>query len=168
VAEVLARPTYACADVVLNVQGDEPFVPAEAIRGALRRVIEGDPIGTAAAPLPPEQAGDPHRVKVAIDRNGHAVSFSRAPLLAGEGASSEYLQHVGVYAYARGALLDWIRLKPVQAEATERLEQLRPLAHGMLIGVALLSQPALPGIDTEEDLRNAEAYVSGQEREVSV
>src|SRR6185503_8036584 len=119
VAEVLAHPMYADADVVLNVQGDEPFVPEAAIRGALKRVMHGDSVGTAAAPLPAERVADPDRVKVAVDRNGHAVSFSRAPLPAGEGASCEYLHHVGVYAYTRGALQDWIRLKPVPAEARE-------------------------------------------------
>ncbi len=106
VAEVLARPSYAHADLVLNLQGDEPLVPADAVRGALARVTNGDAIGTAAAPLPPERAADPNRVKVTIDRNGRAVGFSRAPLPAGEGASCEYLQHIGVYAYTRRALLD--------------------------------------------------------------
>jgi 3-deoxy-manno-octulosonate cytidylyltransferase (CMP-KDO synthetase) len=153
---------------VLNVQGDEPFMPEAAILGALKRVTEGDPLGTAAGPLPPEQVGDPNRVKVAVDRNGHAVSFSRAPLPPAEGALCESLHHLGVYAYTREALFDWIRLTPVPAEATERLEQLRPLAHGMSIGVAVLSEPVAPGIDTEEDLRHAEAHISGQEREVNV
>src|SRR5204863_3991622 len=80
IAEVLARPEYAGIDLVVNVQGDEPFVPEAAIRGALDRVLGGDPIGTAAVPIPPERAGDPNRVKVTIDRNRHAIRFSRAPL----------------------------------------------------------------------------------------
>jgi 3-deoxy-manno-octulosonate cytidylyltransferase (CMP-KDO synthetase) len=167
VAEVITRGRYAGADIVVNVQGDEPFIPAEAVRGALARVFEGDPVGTAAAPLPPERVGHRDRVKVMIDRDGHAVRFSRAPLPSGEGVSSEYLQHIGVYAYTRSALLDWVRSPPVVAETTERLEQLRPLAHGMRIGVALIEGEAPAGIDTEDDLRSAEAYLLAQERGVN-
>ena len=167
IAEVLARAEYAKIDVVLNVQGDEPFVSEAAVRGALQRVEEGDQIGTAAVPIPPERAADPNRVKVVIDRNGRAIRFSRAPLLSSEGASSEYLQHIGVYAYTRRALLDWVRLVPVPDELSERLEQLRPLAHGMRLGVHVINEEALPGIDTEEDLATAEAHLSGREREVT-
>jgi 3-deoxy-manno-octulosonate cytidylyltransferase (CMP-KDO synthetase) len=167
IAEVLARPEYAGVDVVLNVQGDEPFVSAAAVRGALQRVRTGDSIGTAAVPIPPERAGDPNRVKVTIDRNGHATRFSRAPLPSAEGVPSEYLQHVGVYAYSRRALLDWVRLAPVAEEITERLEQLRPLAYGMRLGVHVISDEAFPGIDTEEDLVNAEAHLTGRGREVT-
>ncbi len=167
VAEVLARAAYAHADVILNIQGDEPFIPTRAVHGALARIARGDPIGTAAAPLAPERVNDPHRVKVAIDVHGHATGFSRAPLPAGEGASSEYLQHVGVYAYTRKALLDWVRWTPVTEEENERLEQLRPLGHGVCIGVAVLAEEVPPGIDTEDDLRNAEAWLANQEREVN-
>ncbi|MBI4500858.1 MAG: 3-deoxy-manno-octulosonate cytidylyltransferase [Gemmatimonadetes bacterium] len=157
VAEVVSRPQYREVDVVLNVQGDEPFLPPEAVRGALGRVVAGDPIGTAAAPLPPEKAGDPHRVKVAVDETGHAVAFSRAPLPAGKGASTAYLQHLGIYAYTRPALFAWVRSQPVAEENVERLEQLRPLKYGTRIGVALLHEEAPAGIDTEDDLANAEA-----------
>ena len=130
------------------------------------RVLAGDAVGTAAAPLAPEQASDPNRVKVTVTTAGRAIEFSRAPLPAGDGASCEYLQHVGVYAYTRAALLDWVRRTPVPEEAVERLEQLRPLRHGMVIGVAILDHEAPPGIDTAEDLRNAEAYAGAPEWEV--
>ena len=166
IAEVLRRPAYADADVVLNIQGDEPFVPAAAVSGALERVTRGDPIGTAAAPLAPERAADPNRVKVALDDHGHAVGFSRSPLSSGLARGARYLQHIGVYAYTRGALLQWVATPAVPEERAERLEQLRPLALGTRIGVALLSEEAPAGIDTEEDLRNAENYLQGQ-REVN-
>jgi len=164
VAEVLERPEYADVDIVLNVQGDEPFIPAAAVRGALERVTRGDAIGTAAAVLAPERAGDPNRVKVTVDRNGHAVSFSRPPLPAGEGVLSAYLQHLGVYAYTRAALLDWVRSDSTPGELAERLEQLRPMSRGVKIGVAVLDGEAPPGIDTEEDLREAESYLTRQNR----
>lgn len=150
VAEVILRPEYAGFDLVLNVQGDEPFVPSEAVHGALARVVSGDAIGTAAAPLAPEHASDPNRVKVSVDGNGHAVTFSRSPV------PSSY-HHIGAYAYRRDALLAWVRARPVPEEVVESLEQLRPLALGMTIGVAILDEETSPGIDTEDDLALAEA-----------
>ncbi len=78
-----------------------------------------------------------------------------------------YHQHVGVYAYTREALDRWIRLAPVPEERWERLEQLRPLLHGIPIGVALFPGPAAPGVDTADDLRYAEAQLTRQLREVS-
>ena len=166
IAEVLAGQAYADADVVLNLQGDEPFVPAAAVYGALERVSRGDPIGTAAAPLAPERVSDPNRVKVAVDANGHAVKFSRSALPSGRGSGPAYLQHIGVYAYTRSALLQWAGAPVVPAERAERLEQLRPLAMGTSIGVALLTGEVPAGIDTEEDLLNAENYLQAQ-REVN-
>ena len=78
VAEVAELPEYAGHDVIVNVQGDEPFLPRAALAGALGRVTAGDDIGTAAAPLPAENAADPARVKVVADREGRALYFSRA------------------------------------------------------------------------------------------
>ena len=72
-----------------------------------------------------------------------------------------------VYAYTREALGRWVRLPPVPEERWERLEQLRPLLHGLPIGVALFDGPAAPGVDTAEDLRHAEAQLSRQLRGVS-
>jgi 3-deoxy-D-manno-octulosonate cytidylyltransferase len=166
VAEVVSRPGYSNVEVVLNLQGDEPFVPPEAIWGAVDRVLSGDAVGTAAAPLACDRASDPNRVKVSVTAGGRAMGFSRTPLPAGDGATCEYLQHVGVYAYTRQALLEWVGREPVREEMVERLEQLRPLKHGVQIGVAVLDREAPPGVDTEEDLRNAEAYLSATGREV--
>ncbi|HXW96208.1 MAG TPA: 3-deoxy-manno-octulosonate cytidylyltransferase [Gemmatimonadales bacterium] len=167
VAEVAALPEFAGCDVVANIQGDEPFLPGPALAGALRRVEQGDEVGTAAAPLAPDQAGDPDRVKVIADARGRALYFSRAAIpyrrdrnVSGQGL---YWQHLGVYAYRRDALERWTRLAPVPAEEAERLEQLRALYHGMRVGVAQLGEPAEPGVDTPEDLRRAEAHWLEQE-----
>ena len=156
VAEVAMRPRYADCDVILNIQGDEPFLPAAAARGALVRVRQGDPIGTAAAPLEPGCAADPNRVKVVVSDTGHALAFSRAALA----PAPVCRQHVGVYAYTRGALFRWVSAPPGRAEQVERLEQLRPLGLGIPIGVSLLAEGVAPGIDTEDDLQLAEAYLS--------
>src|SRR5262249_22978096 len=80
VAEVAELPEYEQHDVVVNVQGDEPFLPREALEGALARVASGDDVGTAAAPLEAEVADDPSRVKVVADAAGRALYFSRAPI----------------------------------------------------------------------------------------
>ena len=74
-------------------------------------------------------------------------------------AAPAYWQHLGVYAFRPAALARWIALAPTGPELAEKLEQLRPLGHVMTIGVARLAEPALPGIDTEDDLRRAEAYL---------
>ena len=169
VAEVVGSKSFSSFDVVLNVQGDEPLVAPAALQGALARVRSGDPIGTAAGDLAGALAADPNRVKVVTDPRGRAVYFSRAPIPFDRDGTSAviYHQHVGVYAYTRDALDRWVRLAPVPEERWERLEQLRPLLHGIAIGVALFSGPAAPGVDTADDLRYAEAQLTRQLREVS-
>src|SRR4029453_5196685 len=103
------------------------------------------------------------------DENGRALYFSRAPIPfareAGSAASPGlYWQHLGVYACRRPALERWVRLKPPPAELAERLEQLRALHYGMVIGGARLERPAHPGVDTPDDLRRAEAHWVAQQR----
>jgi 3-deoxy-manno-octulosonate cytidylyltransferase (CMP-KDO synthetase) len=162
VAEAAARSEYAAFDTIVNIQGDEPFLPREALAGALARVREGDDIGTAAAPLDPALVGDPSRVKVVTDARGRALYFSRSAIPyrreAGDAADGLYWQHLGIYAFTRAALTQWVTLPPAAAEQAERLEQLRALHFGLTIGVARLQEPVLPGVDTADDLRRAEAH----------
>ncbi len=162
VAEVASRPEFAGADVVVNVQGDEPFLSRAALAGALERVRGGDDIGTAAAPLDPALSPDPARVKVVTDSRGRALYFSRAAIPhrrePTDPAAGLYWQHLGIYAYTREALGRWVAAEPSPAELAERLEQLRALHHGLRIGVALLAEPVEPGVDTPDDLRRAEAH----------
>ena len=169
VAEVVGSKSFSSYDVVLNVQGDEPLVAPAALHGAVARVRRGAPIGTAAGDLERALAGDPNRVKVVTDTGGRAVYFSRAPIPFDRDGTGDviYHQHVGVYAYTREALERWIRLAPVPEERWERLEQLRPLLHGIPIGVALFSGPAAPGVDTADDLRYAEIQLTRHLKEVS-
>ena len=162
VAEVAARPEFAGFDMIANIQGDEPFLDGEALRGAIARVRGGDDVGTAAAPLEPSQAGDPARVKVVTDLAGRALWFSRAAIPFRRDADAPtaglYWQHIGLYVYTRAALARWVTLPPTVAEQAEKLEQLRALEHGMSIGVARLGAGALPGIDTVEDLTRAQTH----------
>jgi 3-deoxy-manno-octulosonate cytidylyltransferase (CMP-KDO synthetase) len=162
VAEVAGRTEFSAFDVIVNIQGDEPFITREAIAGALARVEQGDEIGTAAAPLQPALASDPSRVKVVTDAGGRALYFSRAAIPhrreLNDSTDVLYWQHVGIYAYTPAALRKWVSLPPCPAEQAERLEQLRAVYHGLAIGVARLEEPALPGVDTADDLRRAEAH----------
>jgi 3-deoxy-manno-octulosonate cytidylyltransferase (CMP-KDO synthetase) len=162
VAEVAARAEFAGFDAVVNVQGDEPFLAREALSGSIEQVERGADIGTAAAPLDPALAGDPARVKVVTDAAGRALYFSRAVIPyrreASETGPGLYWQHLGIYAFSRDALRRWSRLEPSPAEVAERLEQLRALHHGLTIGVARLTEPVEPGVDTIDDLRRAEAH----------
>jgi 3-deoxy-manno-octulosonate cytidylyltransferase (CMP-KDO synthetase) len=162
VAEVAGRAEFAGFDTIVNIQGDEPFLSRDALAGALARVEQGDDVGTAAVPLDPALADDPSRVKVVTDARGRALYFSRAVIPHRRELSDPgdglYWQHLGIYAYTRGALIRWVSLPACAAEQAERLEQLRALHHGLTIGVARLDEPALPGIDTADDLRRAEAH----------
>jgi 3-deoxy-manno-octulosonate cytidylyltransferase (CMP-KDO synthetase) len=165
VAEVAALAEHAEFDVILNVQGDEPFVTAEALHGAVQQVAEGRAeIGTVAAVASQDVLARPDVVKVVRDNNGLALYFSRAPIpFLRDAADTEIQaplvrQHVGVYAYSPAALRAWVQLSPHPLELVERLEQLRPLAHGFRIAVADVAAAPAGGIDTEEDLVRANAH----------
>lgn len=163
VAEVARRPEYAVYDIIVNVQGDEPFLSADAVRGAIAQVRGGAfEIGTTAVPAPPEILLNPAAVKVVTDDAGRALYFSRAPIPwlrdDNDRAVRDQLVrlHLGLYAYTRGALAAWVALPPHPLEIAERLEQLRPMAAGRAIGVAVSTEvPPMGGIDTEEDLMRA-------------
>ena len=162
IAEVARMNRYRDYDAIVNVQGDEPFVSRQALLGALRVVTDGQhPIGTAAVLATPEILADPNVVKVVAGDDGRALYFSRAPIPYLRSRDDAELQrayvwqHIGIYVYTPEALSRWVRLPANPLEQIERLEQLRPLAAGMSIGVALVDEPLRPGIDTEEDLERA-------------
>jgi 3-deoxy-manno-octulosonate cytidylyltransferase (CMP-KDO synthetase) len=159
VAEVAARAEYSGYDVIVNVQGDEPFLAAAAFSGAVLMVdARGFALGTAAAPVSAGALGDPNVVKVVAADDGRALYFSRAPIPflrdAADARARDTLvrQHIGIYAYEREALSRWVSLEQHPLERVERLEQLRPLAAGLAMGVAMIDEPAPRGIDTEADL----------------
>jgi 3-deoxy-manno-octulosonate cytidylyltransferase (CMP-KDO synthetase) len=162
IAEVALRREYADYDVIVNVQGDEPFVPRSAITGAVRMVTSGRfPLGTAAVRASASVLRDPNVVKVVAAADGRAMYFSRAPipfLRDEEDAAIQrplIWQHIGVYAYASSALQNWVSLPATPLEEIERLEQLRPLVAGIPMGVSLTEELVSPGIDTEDDLDRA-------------
>jgi 3-deoxy-manno-octulosonate cytidylyltransferase (CMP-KDO synthetase) len=165
VAEVAQRPEFADFDVVVNVQGDEPFMRGDAIAGAISMVRDhGFELGTAAGRRGPEIMSDPNCVKVVRADDGRALYFSRAPIpfLRDDTDRSDrddlVLQHMGVYAARREALLRWVRLPPHPLELVEKLEQLRALAAGLAMGVAIVEAPSWGEVNTEEDLVRANAH----------
>ena len=162
VAEVAASAAFTGFDAIINVQGDEPFVSGAAVRGALLQVTQRKhQLGTAAVVASPEVLGHPDAVKVVTDDAGAAMYFSRAaiPYLRDAADAAErdarVLHHVGVYAYTPASLARWVALPTHPLERIERLEQLRPLAAGLRMGVAVVQGPVRPGIDTEADLDRA-------------
>jgi 3-deoxy-manno-octulosonate cytidylyltransferase (CMP-KDO synthetase) len=162
VAEVAAQAAYRMHDVIVNVQGDEPYINRDAVQGAAALVQSGRfPLGTAAAPATAEILGDPAVVKVVTGSDGRALYFSRAPIPflrdAADMAQRDALlaQHLGVYAYTPAALQRWVSLPPHPLELVERLEQLRALADGLAMGVAVVTPVQGGGIDTEADLEVA-------------
>ena len=163
------RLAEACADmeadIVVNVQGDEPLIDPAAIRAVLEPFdAEPDlPMATLAHPIRDEfDLQDANVVKVVRDARGHALYFSRAPIpfLRDESAIAP-LQHVGLYAYRRDFLMRYASLPPAPLERAEHLEQLRALHHGHRIAVRVGDFHCI-GIDTPEDLRRAEALLGAQ------
>lgn len=170
VAEVAARAGYQDFDVVVNIQGDEPFIAAEHITEAVRMVHAGFDVGTIGTPIRTLEAWrDPAAVKIALGANNRALYFSRSPIPHRRGgeptsqdlASAEYLRHIGVYAFTRAALARWVALPESALEQLEKLEQLRPLAAGMTFGVAVVKELSV-GIDTPDDLARAEGHIRGE------
>jgi 3-deoxy-manno-octulosonate cytidylyltransferase (CMP-KDO synthetase) len=164
VAEVASQPRFRGFTTIVNVQGDEPFIGSGAVKGAADLVSTGRfPLGTAASRASTEILDTPSLVKVVVSQDGRAMYFSRAPIpyLRDQADAAKLaertLQHIGVYAYSREALAQWVSLPPHPLEEIERLEQLRPLAAGLPIGVAVTNEAPASGIDTEEDLERANA-----------
>jgi 3-deoxy-manno-octulosonate cytidylyltransferase (CMP-KDO synthetase) len=148
------------ADVVVNVQGDEPEIEPGLLDALVAR-LRDDPeidVATAAAPLRDRgRLDDPNCVKVALDRRDRALYFGRGRIPCGKADGPDVfkvgrgpLTHVGVYAYRREALETFLRLKPSALETAEGLEQLRLLEYGARFGVVVTSE-ATRGIDTAED-----------------
>ena len=156
VAEVAER--HPEADVVVNVQGDQPFSTREMLSALVEPYAGGEspPMTTLASPLTdPAQHADPNVVKVVRDASGYALYFSRSPIpFAADGTAAGALHHLGLYAFQRDALLEFPRMEPTPLEQQERLEQLRALEHGVRIKVCLVERAVIE-INTPADLEEA-------------
>lgn len=172
-AECAAQAGWSEDTVVVNLQGDEPFAPAEGIRAVAEALVcSGAAMSTLATPVEDaETLFDPNVVKVVRGQNLDALYFSRAPIpwhrdafaqsrerLAG----AHWLRHIGIYGYRAGFLRQFAALPPGTLEQLESLEQLRALEAGHRISVALTPAAFPPGIDTPEDLARAEAWLAAR------
>ncbi|HLE61109.1 MAG TPA: 3-deoxy-manno-octulosonate cytidylyltransferase [Thermoanaerobaculaceae bacterium] len=150
------------AEVVLNVQGDEPALPPDNLRllaGFLRAHPEV-PMATLALPGMPGDLDNPNVVKVVCDLDGRALYFSRAAIpFPRNPGPSQVLRHVGLYGFQKEALLAFASWPETDLERTEGLEQLRALAHGMALHVLRAAADSI-AVDTPEDIPRAEAALA--------
>jgi 3-deoxy-manno-octulosonate cytidylyltransferase (CMP-KDO synthetase) len=158
------------ADVIINIQGDEPFIQKSQIE-TLKNLFENPEtqIGTLGKPFESiEAVQNPNSPKIVCDRRGFALYFSRSviPYVRGEEPTTwlghfPYLKHLGIYAYRRQVLHEVTQLPQSSLEKAESLEQLRWLENGYRIRVGITNVETV-GIDTPEDLQRAEEFLKTQ------
>jgi 3-deoxy-manno-octulosonate cytidylyltransferase (CMP-KDO synthetase) len=164
-AEILG---LADDDIIVNVQGDEPFIPNQNISqvaGLISKHQTG--MATLCCPIVDQQeANDPNAVKVIFDKNSRAIYFSRStiPFVRGSSAGSDFClgnhyRHIGIYAYSKSFLAEFISWPESSLEKLEKLEQLRVIENSRSIYLAVLKNTPPAGIDTLEDLVRANQYL---------
>jgi 3-deoxy-manno-octulosonate cytidylyltransferase (CMP-KDO synthetase) len=141
------------ADIYLNVQGDEPMIQAAHVAVLVELMRDPNiPVGTLRTPAITEDIANPNAVKVVTDLNNRALYFSRSTIpYDRDGSQPRYFKHLGVYAYRKAALEQFVTLPESSLERAERLEQLRFLENGIPIYAAETPHDSV-GVDTEEDL----------------
>lgn len=171
-AEVIQIKDVDASEVVVNVQGDEPFIPTENIRQVADNLInysDASMSTLSVAITDTEEALNPNAVKVVTDASGYALYFSRATIpydrerflqawQEKKGVSEVgdfYQRHIGIYAYTAGFIARYLEMASSPLEKIESLEQLRVLWHGEKIHVAQAIVAPPPGIDTPADLEAA-------------
>ncbi|MHA7101291.1 3-deoxy-manno-octulosonate cytidylyltransferase [Roseivirga pacifica] len=153
------------ADIIVNVQGDEPFTKKEPLEKLLA-VFEGpDAASIDLASLMQvlnkvNQIEDPNYVKVVVDNNDNALFFSRSPIPypRNKAANTKYYEHIGVYAFRKQALIDFYHTPMTILEDTEKIECLRYLETGKKIKMVETEYMGIE-IDTPEDLENAKTFI---------
>jgi 3-deoxy-manno-octulosonate cytidylyltransferase (CMP-KDO synthetase) len=165
----LTEPGDSPDDIIVNIQGDEPFIEPDLI-AAVAGMLRENPrtvMATAATPAAPGERDDPNAVKVVLADTGRALYFSRAPIPAGGGydpaTEPATLRHIGLYAFRREFLERFVGWPPGRLETIEKLEQLRALERDVSIQVIVRSSDSF-GIDTPEDLERARVRLKGLSR----
>ncbi len=154
--------TYTDAEIVVNVQGDEPFIDKKSLEKALEILRNDTENSIDLVSLMKEITEDttiqnPNNVKVVVDNQNVALYFSRSPIPFNRDKISgvTYYQHIGVYVFRKNALIDFSTWQPTALEQAEKLEQLRYLENGKRIKMVLTKHVGV-GIDTPEDLEKAQ------------
>ncbi len=171
-AEVATIHAFDDMDIVVNVQGDEPLMPAACIEQVAQALYDNPDAQVSSLCTRiehPNDVFDPNIVKVVRDKNGMALYFSRAPIPWCRGGFDqqpplipekiEHYRHIGLYAYRAGYIKTYIEQSKAMIEETESLEQLRVLWHGGKIIVPEAVEVPGPGVDTEDDLFKVEALL---------
>ncbi|MCO6498575.1 MAG: 3-deoxy-manno-octulosonate cytidylyltransferase [Chitinophagaceae bacterium] len=148
-------------EVIINVQGDEPFVNIPGLK-ALLSAFNDEKVRVASLMTPISKEEDilnPNYVKVVTAQNGDALYFSRAPIpyKRNTGSAVQYMKHIGIYGYRKEELLKFPHLEKTPLELAEKLEQLRYLENGIPIRMILTDETPL-SIDTPEDLEKAKRF----------
>ena len=150
---------------IVNVQGDEPFIPPENIAQVANLISKHKcKMATLCCAIAkPEEASNPNAVKVIFDKNSKAIYFSRAQIpyqreKICDDTLVKYYRHIGIYAYTKSFLSDFVKWPESYLESTEKLEQLRAIENGVDIYIDTLEKPPPSGIDTQEDLEIARKY----------
>lgn len=174
-AEVIDHKGFKEDEIILNLQGDEPLMPPACLDQVAAVLINNtdckmaslcEPIATA------QDLFDPNVVKVVLNKNRHAIYFSRAPVpwhrdaFAGDKHALPadpglYFRHIGLYAYHAGFVKEYLNLPASPIEKVESLEQLRVLWHDYRIAMDIALEAPGPGIDTEADLHKVESLFAG-------
>lgn len=137
--------------IILNYQGDMPLLKPATLRATVRALTKGTDIATSVIALDDKaRRHDVHVVKAVLTKDGRCLYFSRAPVSSWE--------HLGLYAYRRGALKRFVSLPPSPLEKSERLEQLRALEDGMTLRAAVVRERPV-SVDVPSDLRRAETLL---------
>ena len=152
-------------DIVVNVQGDEPFINVEPLAKVIE-VFKNDidkkvDLASLMRKITDEsEINNPNNVKVVVDQNGFALYFSRSviPYPRDTNAGVRFMKHIGIYAFRKQALLDFYSLPMTSLEASEKLEQLRYLEYGKRIKMVETTHVGI-GIDTIEDLEKARGFI---------
>ena len=166
-AEVVEKCGFSDDTVIVNVQGDEPMIPAVIIRQVAENLAQRQ-VGMATLAVPihhAEEAFNPNAVKVVMDAEGYALYFSRATIpwdrdrfaLSKETIGDTFLRHIGIYGYRAGFIRRYVAWAPSPLEHIEMLEQLRVLWYGEKIHVAVAEEVPGTGVDTPEDLERVRA-----------
>lgn len=166
IAEVVNQLHLPKDRIVVNVQGDEPLIPASLIDKVARLLFTDDNVSVATACheiTSPKEFNNTNVVKVVCNTKGYALYFSRAPIpwprqVAEEGVKA--LRHIGIYGYRAAFLREFTRWPESSIETTEQLEQLRILEHDVPIAVCRVEDPPGAGVDTPEDLEAFREFMS--------